>query len=227
MSEWTIKSRAYKRNLSVEKLSEIVTALMPQPFGEIVLKREELNVINLNTDYYNTNVSEDTKRWFFLSAGQEHHRLLVYLSKLVSKQAIISIGSLKEGAPVALGSNTENEVYAFDPQNMDLDLASVPNIHVIEDELQNSPQYYPLILKSSLIFLDTDPHDGITETNFYNFLLQNGFKGLLVLDDIHYGNGMETFWSSITQRKFDASLYGHHSGTGLVFFNDTTTVKPM
>ena len=52
----------------------------------------------------------------------------------------------------------------------------------------------------------------------------SNYKGLIILDDISteltpkYFSGMKKFWDSIPEKKWDITLVGHGSGTGLVSF---------
>ena len=62
-------------------------------------------------------------------------------------------------------------------------------------------------------------HDGKFENAFYQ-LIRHDYKGILIVDDIHYNAEMERFWSKITEHKEDITEIGHYSGTGIVYFND-------
>ena len=81
-----------------------------------------------------------------------------------------------------------------------------------------------MLLNSSIIFLDIDPHEGTREYNFYLWLKENKYKGLLILDDIHYFKEMrDNVWHKIpSSEKCDATSVGHWSGTGFVTFNNQT-----
>ena len=64
----------------------------------------------------------------------------------------------------------------------------------------------------------------ITQT--LSFLLENNYKGILILDDIHMNNAMRGVWSHIKSSDviaYDATNIGHlcegGSGTGVVFFD--------
>ena len=73
------------------------------------------------------------------------------------------------------------------------------------------------LLSGPLILLDT-AHDGIFEQRVYNALGEDGYQGLLLLDDIYLNPIMQRFWSEISVEKLDATAVGHWSGTGLVQF---------
>jgi hypothetical protein len=78
------------------------------------------------------------------------------------------------------------------------------------------------LLASPLIFLDIDPHDGSMEFEFYNWLKDNNYKGILILDDIWYFKGMrDNLWTKISDIKHDVTSLGHWSGTGIVDFSNS------
>ena len=78
--------------------------------------------------------------------------------------------------------------------------------------------------KVDFIFLDIDLHDGIQEAKLFATLRRIGYKGIVVADDIHLNEGMRDWWSSIPERKWDVTKYGHGSGTGLVDFGNIKEV---
>jgi hypothetical protein len=77
-----------------------------------------------------------------------------------------------------------------------------------------------------IIMIDVDPHDGIKEREFVDFLYNKNWKGILVLDDILPNwpviipganpVAMNEWWMSIEEEKYDVSDIGHFSGTGIV-----------
>jgi len=226
MSEWIMKNEAYKPTMDTETIQKSIDGIVQQTNTKIVLNNVQLDVINFDTEYYQKYVDNYNKRWFFLESGKENYRFLTYISSLFSNQIIIDIGSDRGASAVSLATNKSNKIYSFDIVNSrNIDFSEISNIIFCEDNIQECPKYNPLILVSSVIFLDVSPHDGIFETNFYNFLLTNKYKGILFLDDIHLNPGMESFWNNINYKKFDITKYGHWSGTGMVIFNDTTEVE--
>ena len=74
----------------------------------------------------------------------------------------------------------------------------------------------PEFTSSNLIFLD-GPKDGVFEQKIVPQLIQllQGSGVWLLLDDIHL-RAMEPCWNDIKNEKYDLSLIGHTSGTGLV-----------
>jgi hypothetical protein len=72
--------------------------------------------------------------------------------------------------------------------------------------------------------LDIDPHEGSREFNFYLWLRENKYNGIVVCDDIIHFQEMRTnFWDKVdSQNKLDISRFGHWSGTGLIYFNPSS-----
>lgn len=148
--------------------------------------------------------------------GEEHYHFLSVISEQVENTRIYDIGTYKGLSAIALAHNPMNFVVSYDigyhvrvdrPSNVEF---RVGNFYDDEEG----------ILKSPLIFMDIDPHDGIQERKFYEFLVENEYTGLLMLDDIHQFEGMKKFWNSIFLPKYDLTKLGHWSGTGLVDFTD-------
>lgn len=77
-----------------------------------------------------------------------------------------------------------------------------------------------ILLQSSFILLDIDPHDGVLEYEFYEWLCDNDYRGFMVCDDIWYFEGMrKNFWYKIPyEHKIDLTEEGHWSGTGIIRF---------
>jgi hypothetical protein len=88
-------------------------------------------------------------------------------------------------------------------------------------EAHTREEYKNLILSSPLIFLDIDPHHGIMEFEFYEWLVKHDYKGTLIFDDIlHFEKMRENLWFKIHHpNKIDLTSIGHWSGTGVVDFS--------
>ena len=143
----------------------------------------------------------------------EHYDLLSALSHEYNNTKIYDIGTYKGLSAVALSSNENNLVISYDigyyvtvkqPNNVEFRIGTFYH----DKEMLSSP----------LIMFDIDPHDGIQERNFVDNLINVGYKGTVVFDDIHLNDGMKKFWSSVTQEKHDYTQLGHWSGTGIVIF---------
>jgi protein-L-isoaspartate O-methyltransferase len=156
--------------------------------------------------------------YFDEPAGKEHYRLLEKLS-LKASGLVVDVGTLYGSSALALSHNPEVRVVSYDIKNHIPDAAAiraVPNItFVIGDGVKAVPEFAKL---TDLIVLDIDPHDGIQEAAFFAALVDNGYAGIVVCDDIHLNAAMEAWWASIEQRKEDLTLEGHWSGTGIVYF---------
>jgi hypothetical protein len=152
------------------------------------------------------------------SPGQEHYRLLAYLSTRFDGRIIFDVGTSAGHSALALSWNGANRVISLDigDYRAIVNEASLPNIEFRIGDCTEQPE----ILEACLVFLDTSPHDGIYEKKVYDCLVAGGFRGLLVMDDIasYQFPGLREFWDTIDVPKMDLTLYGHHSGTGLVNF---------
>jgi hypothetical protein len=162
-------------------------------------------------------------------AGIEHYKLLSYLSKQINNAIIFDIGTHKGFSALALSHNKNNTVYTFDlydkiNEEDKKNLWSNNNVKFSTDNLMDDltrNKWKDLILNSSIIFIDIDPHEGTEEYKFYLWLKENKYKGLLILDDIFYFKEMrDNIWHKIPNiEKYDLTRFGHWSGTGFVVFN--------
>lgn len=167
---------------------------------------------------------------FFDVPGKQHYRLLSYLSTLYNNTTIIDIGSHRGNSATALSYNTTNTVYSFDIEDKVLNPAirSLPNVQFHLDNLFDSvgaDKWKDTILQSPFIFLDVDPHNGSMESDFYNWLVNIGYKGFVICDDIWYFKEMrDNFWYKIPdQQRYDLTELGHWSGTGAFTLNPFIT----
>jgi len=188
-------------------------------------------IIELNTDLINAiDLSEQKKfiewnkknsEYFDLPAGKEHYKLLSYISTcLDSDIPLIDIGTYFGFSAAALSYNS-SKVISYDvcdwiPDNE----YSIKNNDSIETKIMNCVNDMDVINKASFIILDIDPHNGEEERVIIKALIDNGFKGFLLLDDIKLNKDMQDFWDEITLPKIDVTSVGHWSGTGIVLFSD-------
>lgn len=165
--------------------------------------------------------------FFERDAGVEHYKLLAYLSgQCDDGEVIYDIGTFLGYSALAMAHNSRVKVVTYDLVNhIDVKQLTARDVSNIEFKLADCTKSAEAaqIAKSPLVFLDVDPHDGIQEPQIFESLEKSGFKGLLVLDDIHLNEGMKSFWNWIPSKynKYDISKYGHHSGTGIVVFDPT------
>ena len=176
-----------------------------------------LDSINLNNYIPYTQQYGVPKEWFYGQSGQEHYRLLIYISYLYENQILLDVGTYQGSSALALGMNPSNQIKSFDLiQQPEINYINESNIEFkIENILENNNE---LILSAPFIMLDTD-HDGPFEYAFYNHLKKINYKGLLFLDDINLNDPMKGFWNHITEEKYELTSKGHWSGTGITIFN--------
>jgi hypothetical protein len=161
---------------------------------------------------------------FYEKSGVEHYKMLAYLSTLMDNETILDIGTYQGGSALALSYNKNNKIVSIDIKhqvetNIDLD-----NIEFLEGDILRSEDGKELIESSNFILYDT-VHDGDTELEFHNHLVNSNWEGLCLWDDIKYRwtgairEGMQSFWNSIDDdKKIDLTKYGHWTGTGLVWY---------
>lgn len=155
-------------------------------------------------------------------AGTQHYRLLEELSMRFSKATIFDIGTHKGMSALALSCNSMNRILSFDIVAK-TGLPQKSNIEYHTDDLmsvEGRTKWKDQLLASPCIFLDIDPHEGTREYEFYEWLRDNRYEGLLVCDDIWYFKEMrDNFWYKIpSEYKTDVTYRGHWSGTGFVHF---------
>ena len=158
--------------------------------------------------------------FFFGEPGIAPYRLLAYLSTIFNNTTITEIGVHNGWGSLALSFNPTNHIVGYD-----IDLSSLsPAIKGLSPRLEFrtglAHEVDPEgLLSSPLVHLDAQ-HDGIYEQVLFNFLVARGYRGWLLLDDIHLNPQMEAFWRRITLSKHDLTSFGHNTGTGLVRFNE-------
>jgi predicted O-methyltransferase YrrM len=167
---------------------------------------------------------EDHKTIFLAPPGQNHYGFLAYLSLQKDNQLIIELGTHHGTSSLAMSINPTNTIITYDivdrygihpqPKNVETRIGDVFKLNQTE-----------LLLKADFIFLDT-AHEGPFEWQVYNFLVENKYRGILILDDIHWNKPMKEFWNGITMTKYDVTDIGHGicpdgvAGTGIVDFSN-------
>jgi hypothetical protein len=174
--------------------------------------RKILDITNSELDNLYLKNYEWVCEFFTMKSGVEHYRLLCYISTLYENETLFDIGTQFGWSAIALSYNRKNKIVSYDINNR----LPEPMINVgynIGNALGDER-----LLGSPFIFLDTF-HDGIFEKEVYEFLINNNYKGTLLLDDIHLNDQMKEFYNNIEKEKHDITHIGHHTGTGIVFFN--------
>lgn len=173
--------------------------------------RKVLDKIDMSKILDNIPDSDTNKVYIDQEAGKEHYRLLVWLGNKV-KGTILELGTFRGHSALCLAEGGQ-DVITCDikdhlsinekPKNIDFVLARLGH------KLVNS--------SCDLIFLDTI-HDGIYEREVLDHLRTMGWKGVLVMDDIVLFPELAKLWAEIPERKEDWTDIGHHSGTGVIWF---------
>lgn len=167
----------------------------------------------------------EQKEWFSATFG-EHYRLINSLCKSLSIGKVVEVGSFT-GMSALIWMKNKVSLTSIDIIPWEDFKDTVLSEEIIQEasfnqeilNLLNSDSFdkmIPEFLSSDLIFLD-GPKDGLFEQEIVPKLvnLLSGKSVWLLLDDIHL-RAMQPCWDAITNEKYDLSLIGHSSGTGLV-----------
>lgn len=195
---------------------------------EILLSRQALSEIDLSSYLGHIN-RNDHKKNFVAPPGENHYYLLAYLSSQINNSTIIELGTHHGTGTLALSLNKSNKVITYDVRDV---FGIKPQPENVQRVIGNifKLQQQSLLLESALIFLDT-AHLGDFEWQVYSFLLENNYRGILLLDDIHWNKPMKEFWSKIDTLKYDVTNLGHGvcpdglAGTGLVDFSGQVVIS--
>ena len=151
-------------------------------------------------------------------AGHTCYHLYSYLAKQFKNSTFLDVGTLFGGSALALSIEPSNNVISYDiisiethqPGALKKDNIELRVANFMEDDIdyKNIP----------LIVIDVDPHDGKQEPPMIEFLVEKGWEGLLLLDDIMYQQypAMTKMWYELPYEKYDLTEIGHYSGTGLI-----------
>lgn len=166
----------------------------------------------LPVEKFRKNISHQQQLdWFF--GKNEHYMLLSWMANNFNDQTLYDIGTFRGLSALALACNENNRVVSYDIENF-VNVIPHNNISFVIGDFFTDPY----IIKSPLIVFDVDPHDGIIETKFFEWLSENDYKGIVVVDDIHLNDAMKAVWKAIAYEKHDLTEFGHWSGTGVVIF---------
>ena len=187
---------------------------------KIVLSVDNLNSIHLDRDEHSLYLGGSDLDYFLAQAGTEHYRLLNHIGSLWHGDVVIDLGTFLGASALALAKNNENFVYSYDVKShLTSDYSNVKNIQFRIGNIFNSKKDLDLLLSSAVVLLDTF-HDGLFEQQICKFLSNSNWKGILIADDINLNDEMKTWWNDIHHTKYDATKYGHFSGTGIICFGD-------
>lgn len=189
----------------------------------IQIIKKDVSLIDLKL-LVNQITRNDHKQIFLAPPGENHYSLLAYLSLQSDNQLIVELGTHHGTSSLAMSINKTSKIITYDiadrygiqpqPKNVERRLGNIFELNEVD-----------ILLKSNIIFLDT-AHEGPFEWQVYRFLVENEYKGILVLDDIHWNKPMKEFWEGITNTKYDVTDIGHGicpdgvAGTGIVDFSN-------
>jgi hypothetical protein len=181
--------------------------------------KEELAQIDFSKFFPYTEGLSDYYGYLYHQPGQEHYKVLAWLSgQCETGDIIVDAGTYRGLSALALSYNENVRVisYDIDHSNLHPQIRARANVEWVEEDIN---EQISDITKAKYIFLDVDPHDGIQEAKFFDLLREVNYKGVVLMDDIRHGLGTPEFWDSIPEHKEDISRVGHHSGTGVIYFN--------
>lgn len=166
----------------------------------------------LEKQYLPELVSGEYSDWYY--SDGEHYRLLAYLCS--GKKQVLDIGTHYGFSALAMSTAKLVYSYDIDPSYMEgrHDMFPENIIFKVGDVLQINDQ---IIINSEVILLDTF-HGGGYEKIFLDHLEKIKYKGVLVMDDIHFSGTMLALWDSVVRKKEDVTEIAHHSGTGIVYY---------
>lgn len=151
----------------------------------------------------------------------EHYKLLSYFSNLFEGEIILDLGTRDGLSALVLSKNQKNKVVTYDllpkPSEMISFEHLIPNCEFKQMNVFDENE--EIIKSSKLMFLDLDPHDGIQEKKFIEWLEKINYDGLIICDDIEWFPAMSRWWNELKQSKYNVTKYGHGSGTGIIDFS--------
>jgi hypothetical protein len=194
----------------------------------------------------------DYEQYMMSPAGKEHYALLNYLSQTFADcRHIVDIGTRYVSSALAMASNLKTPVWTFDLPSSNERLAAFrgktedewqkdlrevgANITFYNEDLMRvSDEDFNMYLGTWFIMLDTHhrPYTVPFEIQFFKRVVDSGYKGIMLLDDIDEHDEMRRWWKELQDgaaaggyRTFDVSPVGHWSGTGIVDFSGKMIVK--
>jgi len=128
-----------------------------------IITKNNISAISLEQFQSVSNIDQSE---FHQEPGQQHYKLLAYLSTLFNNTHIIDIGTHRCATSTALSYNKSNTIYTFDIENRIIDDGNSPKsnpnivfnyVNIFEHSVRE--EWKERILNCPLIFLDIDPHD--------------------------------------------------------------------
>jgi hypothetical protein len=158
--------------------------------------------------------------------GKQPYRLYSYFStQLPEKSTVINTRTQEGCNSLAFSYNPKVHIHSFDisckiKDNKILDTKNI-SFHYTDILQKETREYYKdKIFDSSVILLDILSEDGKPEYDFIIFLLEYGYQGIILCNEIwEIKEKRDNFWLKIEdQYKWDVTEIGKESGTGILFF---------
>jgi len=171
-------------------------------------------VLSQNLDFFDF----DIDRFPYLKGFQEHYRLLCYLTKKYNNITIIDAGTSFGHSCLSLAQNRNNTIITYDIEDKNFPFFNEYN-NIVFKRMDINNENIDVIKSAQIILLDIDPHDGIQEQVFTDFLSKINYKGYVICDDIFLNEPMKKWWDSIEIEKYDVTSVGHMTGTGIINYH--------
>lgn len=151
-----------------------------------------------------------------------YYKVLVALVHQIHNSKLVEIGTRMGNSALALASNPSNTVITYDIVDWIHGQISLPNLHFKLINILEHPEEIENVIGAKLIFLDVDPHDGIQEDAFIKLLVDHGYSGMVLCDDItcYKFPGLIDWFNKLTLPKYDISEFSPHNGLGLIDFGN-------
>lgn len=143
-------------------------------------------------------------------SGREFYRLLAYISLQCPDNTVLAdVGTRYGASAFSLAYNEKVKVKTFDVVDNGVNCPS--NVTFLRHDLT---QDIEPVLDADLILIDVEPHDASKEQQMLQKLLERGWSGYLLFDDIDWPR-MKSWWANI-DGCVNITRYGHATGTGLL-----------
>jgi hypothetical protein len=177
-------------------------------------------------------VSEYERNQVDMEAGQQGYKLYAYLSHMFDDIKICELGTRYGTSAIMFSSNPKNQVDTYDIRRCEKE-PDIPNVkfHIkdmfLDENIVKLLEYKIIFVcvtdqRSTHICQDGD-HAGVLEKKLYDFLVDNNWNGILIMDAIgSYWPDMQDMWNALPHNppKYDVTHMGHAAGTGIVDFTD-------
>ena len=176
------------------------------------------DVLNHSMDYVKSLTKNPEN---FHADGPSVYKFLSYMSYKFNYATLIELGTRHGYGALALSTNSKNEVISYDINNFPNRPDGLNLTYVIKNII-GTDKDMEILLNSTFIFLDVDPHDGGKESIVYKYLVKHDYDGILMMDDMNHLNrfpGLYKYWRAIDHpNKYDVSDFGcrHAAGAGLI-----------